>query len=120
MTPQEFFTRLAAAGFLTELRGVNATYRYDVEGAGRWRVIVSDGKVEVRSGSGAADCVVSCEAPVFVDIVVGKRNVVTALMQGRLTFDGPIEHLIVQTNLMRLEGIAEVGGTGTVRREARP
>ena len=58
-TAQEFFDDLAArtAGGSERARGLTASYRFDVEGAGSWRVDVDDGAVAVSESDGAADCV---------------------------------------------------------------
>src|SRR5262245_23096336 len=97
MTIHEFFSRLRSLRFPPELRDVTATYRYDVEGAGQWRVLVKGGALEVLEGPGEADCIVSCTAQDFIDLLLGRWKPIIALMQGRVAFQGPIHHLINQT-----------------------
>jgi putative sterol carrier protein len=101
MTIEQFFARLAQARVVPELRSVTASYLYDIEGTGQWRVAVNRGAVEVDAGGGAADCTISAEADDFLDVVLGRRNPTTALMQGRVRFRGPIALLLNQPPLFR-------------------
>lgn len=121
MTVHDVFSRLAAARFLPDLRGVNATYCYDIKGAGKWRAIVRDGTVEVEEGVGGVDCDVDCtlicDAPDFVDIVAGRRKTITALMQGRLTYRGSIEHLLHQVTILGLDQARAGEAAAAERRE---
>jgi putative sterol carrier protein len=102
MTVHDVFSRLAAARFVPELRGIDATYGFDINGAGRWRVIIHDGSVQVEEGAGEADGTLICDAADFIELVDGRRKAVTAMMQGRLAYRGPIEHLVNQTILLEL------------------
>ena len=42
------------------------------------------------------------DAADFIDVLMGRRDAVTALMQGRLAYRGPIHHLFNQTHIFRL------------------
>ncbi len=70
------------------LRNIQGRYRFDVEGAGTWRLHVDNGVVELLDGPGEADCIVSVDADDFVLIASGKQNLVTAYMQGRVDIEG--------------------------------
>ena len=71
-TAREFFADLAArtAGGSERTRGLTASYRFDVEGAGSWRVDVDDGSVAVSESDGAADCVIAVPEDLFLRIVL--------------------------------------------------
>jgi len=42
-----FFARLGTAGMFPRLRGITGTSQFNIEGAGRWRVAITDGVVSV-------------------------------------------------------------------------
>ena len=67
---REFFEDLAArtAEGSARTRGLRATYRFDVEGAGSWLVAVDDGAVSVSETDAAADCVISAPEELFLRI----------------------------------------------------
>jgi len=54
-----------------------------------WRVEIDDQDVTLSEGDGAADCVLSCkERGDLLRLVRGEQNLVTALLQGRITVEG--------------------------------
>jgi putative sterol carrier protein len=72
------------------LRGVHGTYLFDIEKVGAWFVSVDDGAVTVDKGSRKADCVIRCSEEDFVEIVEGRRNLLTAALQGRVHIRGDV------------------------------
>jgi len=70
------------------LQGINGSYRFDIEGAGSWRMEVSDGTVAITEGTAPADCVIRCEEADFVRIARGEQNLLTAALQGRVQVEG--------------------------------
>jgi putative sterol carrier protein len=72
------------------LRGVRGTYLFDIEKVGAWFVSVEDGMVTVDKGSREADCVISCSEEDFVEIIEGRRNLLTAALQGRVKIRGDV------------------------------
>jgi putative sterol carrier protein len=87
---REFFDDLAArtAGGATRTRGLTATYRFDVEGAGSWRVAVDDGAVSVSETDAAADCVISAPEELFLRIVRGEQSPMGAFLMGKIRVEG--------------------------------
>ena len=79
---------LATRGLDPRLERFSGTYRFDVEGAGTWRVAVDHGAMTVTEGEGAADCTIRCDEGDFVRIASGRQNLVTAFMQGRVQIEG--------------------------------
>jgi putative sterol carrier protein len=71
-------------------RGTRASYRFDVAGAGSWRVDVNDGEVEVRESDAPADCVIRASENDLLRIVRGELNPVTAYMTGRVKVQGDV------------------------------
>ena len=70
------------------LRGVHGTYLFDIEKVGSWFVAVDDGKIRVEETKRDADCTISCNEADFVDIVEGRRQLLTSFMQGRVKIHG--------------------------------
>ena len=89
-TVREFFDELAAktAGGTERTRGLTASYRFDVEGAGSWRVEVDDGAVTVFESDGPADCVIAAPEDLFLRIVRGQQSPMGAFLMGKIRVDG--------------------------------
>ena len=89
-TAREFFEDLAArtAGGSERTRGLTASYRFDIEGAGSWRVEVDDGAVAVSESDGAADCVIAAPEDLFLRIVRGEQSPMGAFLMGKIRVEG--------------------------------
>jgi putative sterol carrier protein len=87
---REFFEDLAArtAGGSERTRGLRATYRFDVDGAGSWLVAVDDGTVAVSESDADADCVVAVSEDTLLGIVRGEQNAMGAFLMGRISVEG--------------------------------
>jgi putative sterol carrier protein len=91
-TAKEFFDDLAArtAGGSERTRGLTASYRFDVKGAGSWRVQVDDGAVAVSESDGVADCVIAVPEDLFLRIVRGKQSPMGAFLMGKIRVEGDV------------------------------
>jgi putative sterol carrier protein len=89
-TARQFFDDLAAktADGSERARGMTASYRFDVEGAGSWRVEVDDGAVAVSESDGAADCVIAAPEDLFLRIVRGEQSPMGAFLMGKIRVEG--------------------------------
>jgi putative sterol carrier protein len=87
---RQFFDELAArtAGGSERTRGLTASYRFDIEGAGGWRVEVDDGAVGVSESDGAADCVIAAPEDLFLRIVRGEQSPMGAFLMGKIRVEG--------------------------------
>lgn len=87
---REFFEELAdrTAGGSARTRGLSATYRFDVDGAGSWLVAVDDGAVSVSESGGEADCVVKASEQTFLGIVNGSQSPMGAFLMGKVRVEG--------------------------------
>jgi putative sterol carrier protein len=95
---REFFETLEArSGESSKAAGLNATYLFDIDGAGKWIVQVENGKVAVREGEGEADTTISSSEDTFVKIVNGEQNATSAFMMGKLKVSGDM------ANAMKLQ-----------------
>src|SRR5215813_762175 len=87
-TAQEVFNLHRMQKYEPVLRGVHGTYLFDIDKVGSWFVAVDDGALHVEETKRDADCTISCDESDFVDIVEGRRQLITAHMQGRVTIHG--------------------------------
>jgi putative sterol carrier protein len=87
-TAQEVFDLHRKQKFEPVLRGVHGTYLFDIDKVGCWFVAVDDGAIHVAEEKRDADCTISCDEADFVDIVEGRRHLITSYMQGRVKIHG--------------------------------
>ncbi|HEX6702729.1 MAG TPA: SCP2 sterol-binding domain-containing protein [Gaiellaceae bacterium] len=85
---REFFATLPTRVDASRTAGMNASYIFDIEGAGRWTVKVDDGKVDVSEGGDSADCTITTSDENFERIVAGELNPTSAYMTGKLKVKG--------------------------------
>ncbi len=85
---QEFFDGLAGRADESKTAGMNNSYLFDIEGAGKWFVKVEDGKVTVTEGEGEADTTLTTSEESFLAIARGEQNPTTAYMTGKLKIKG--------------------------------
>ena len=88
---REFFDTLAARVDESRTAGMNNTYLFDIEGAGKWTVSLDDGKVSVNEGereTGDPDCTITSTQENFERIVAGDLNPTSAYMTGKLKVKG--------------------------------
>lgn len=90
-TAREFFEGLEArAGESSKAAGLNATYLFDIDGAGQWTVRVKDGQVGVVEGQGEAEATISASEETFMKVVNGEQNPMSAFMTGKLKVTGDL------------------------------
>jgi len=86
---REFFETLETrAADSSKAAGLNATYLFDIDGAGKWIVRVEKGRPRVSEGEGEADTTISASEDTFLRIVNGEQNATTAFMTGKLRVKG--------------------------------
>jgi putative sterol carrier protein len=85
---QEFFSTLESRLDPAKLAGTTATYRFDIEGAGSWKVDVADGRLSVTETTDDALCVIRMKEEVFAKLLEGKQNIMTAFMLGKIKVEG--------------------------------
>ena len=87
-SPKEFFETLETRVDPAKAAGLNASYRFDIDGAGSWLVEVDDGKVSVSGQDGEADTIITTSAETFMKIASGEQNPTSAYMSGKLKVSG--------------------------------
>jgi putative sterol carrier protein len=85
---QEFFDGLAGRVDESKTAGMNNSYFFDIDGAGKWVVAVDDGKVTVSEGEGEADTTITTTEENFLSITRGELNPTSAYMTGKLKIKG--------------------------------
>jgi putative sterol carrier protein len=85
---REFFETLETRVDASKTAGMNNSYLFDIEGAGKWKVDVSDGKVSVSEGGEDADAIISTNEETFEQIASGEQNPTSAYMTGKLKVKG--------------------------------
>jgi putative sterol carrier protein len=99
MDAREFFESLPSRVDPSRTAGVNKSYVFDIEGAGVWKVDVTDAGVEVTEGGGDADVTIHASEETFRGIAAGKQNPTTAFMTGKLRIDGDMSAAMKLQNL---------------------
>jgi putative sterol carrier protein len=89
-TAHELFERAKHLTDVPMLRGITGTYSFEIENAGHWFVSVKDGAVHIEEEQHEADCTIRCTESDFVDVVEGRRSLITAGMQGRVQLHGDL------------------------------
>jgi putative sterol carrier protein len=84
----DFFANLETRLDPSRLAGLTASYRFDIDGAGSWRVDVVDGVATVRQGGDGGDCVIRMKDDVFGRLRRGEQNAMTGFMTGKIKVDG--------------------------------
>jgi putative sterol carrier protein len=88
MSAREFFESLESRVDQSKTAGMNNSYLFDIDGAGKWKVDVQDGNVSVTEGEGDADAVISANEETFEKLVSGEQNPTSAYMTGKLKVKG--------------------------------
>ena len=87
-TPREFSEGLESRVDESKTAGMNNSYLFDIEGAGKWKVDVKDGNVAVTEGAEEADVTISTSEDTFEKITSGEQNATSAYMTGKLKVKG--------------------------------
>ena len=88
MSAKEFFDSLEGRVEPGKTAGMNNSYLFDIEGAGKWKVDVNDGDVTVTEGAQDADVTISTSEETFEKITSGEQNATSAYMTGKLKVKG--------------------------------
>ncbi|HKC21822.1 MAG TPA: SCP2 sterol-binding domain-containing protein [Gaiellaceae bacterium] len=88
MNVKEFFDTLESRVDKSKTAGMNNSYLFDIDGAGKWKVDVQDGAVKVSEGEQDADVTIATSEETFDKIVSGEQNATSAYMTGKLKVKG--------------------------------
>lgn len=90
MTAHEVFQLHEFQKYEPLLRRVIGTYLFEIEHVGYWFISVREGAISIEEARHDADCMIHCDEPDFIDIIEGRRSLITAAMQGRVRVRGDI------------------------------
>jgi putative sterol carrier protein len=85
---QQFFDDLKANADPSRAADLTASYRFDIAGAGSWRVDVDGGAVTVDQSDGPADCTIATDERTFLAVVQGEQSPIGAYMTGKIRVEG--------------------------------
>ncbi len=88
MSAKEFFDSLESRVDPAKTAGMNNSYLFDIEGAGKWKVNVQDGNVSVTETAEEADVTITTSEETFERITSGEQNATSAYMTGKLKVKG--------------------------------
>jgi len=88
VSTKEFFEGLESRVDTSKTAGMNNSYLFDIEGAGKWKVDVQDGNVSVTENAEDADVVITTSEETFEKITRGEQNPTSAYMTGKLKVKG--------------------------------
>jgi putative sterol carrier protein len=89
-TAREFFESLSARVSPQRARALDASYRFDVEGAGSWRVESDGDRLVVTESDAPAECVIRTNEKTFLRIVGGEQSPMGAYMTGKVKVEGDL------------------------------
>src|SRR5215469_1099368 len=69
---QRFFETLSARGAISELRDAHGIIKFEIEGAGIWRLSLVEGTVALLGPDGPANCTLATTAPEFLGSSVAR------------------------------------------------
>jgi putative sterol carrier protein len=87
---REFFEELQGRTASERARGLAASYRFDVDDVGSWRVEVDDGALSVEESAAAADCIIWASEETFLRIVRGEEKALGAYLTGKVKVAGDV------------------------------
>jgi hypothetical protein len=87
---RDFFEQLPERVDVSRLVGLAACSRFDVAEVGSWRVLIADGRTEVREDRDPADAIVSVSEPMLMRLVRGEQNANTAFLRGAVQVSGDL------------------------------
>jgi putative sterol carrier protein len=85
---REFFESLAGRIDPERARSLDASYRFDIEGAGSWRLESDGERATVTESDAPADLVIRADESTFLRIVRGEQSPMGAYMTGKIKVEG--------------------------------
>lgn len=91
---REFFEGIENRIDPVKTAGQTVSYRFDIAGAGSWRIGVVDGVTSVAESEDDADCVIRMKEDVLLRLIRGEQNPATAFMTGKIKVDGDMSQAL--------------------------
>jgi hypothetical protein len=90
VTIRNLFARLSMRKSDPRLKAMDGIYQFEVEGFGSWYLTVKGGSLAVSRSPVAVDCAIVFSPEDFIGIASGRRNLMSAFLQGRVSGWGDI------------------------------
>ncbi len=87
---REFFAGLPGRVSPHGARALDASYRFDIDGAGSWRVESDGDRLVVSESDAPADCVLRADEKTFLRILRGEQSPMAAYMTGKVKVAGDL------------------------------
>jgi putative sterol carrier protein len=87
---REFFEALPGRIDPERAGTLDASYRFDIEGAGSWRLEADGERAVVTESDAPADCVIRTDENTFLRIVRGEQSPMGAYMTGKVRVEGDL------------------------------
>jgi len=87
---REFFETLPGRVSPQRAQALDASYRFEVDGAGTWHVESDGGSLVVTESDAPADCVIRADEQTFLRIVRGEQSPMGAYMTGKVKVEGDL------------------------------
>jgi putative sterol carrier protein len=87
---REFFQGLPGRIDREGAGALDASYRFDIEGAGSWRLEADGERAVVTESDAPADCVIRTDENTFLRIVRGEQSPMGAYLTGKVRVEGDV------------------------------
>ena len=87
---RDFFEGISERIDPERARGLDASYRFEIDGAGSWRLEADGDRVIVSESDVPADCVIRTDERTFLRIVSGEQSPMGAYMTGKVRVEGDL------------------------------
>ena len=86
----EAMARVPRTGYDVRFTSLQGTVSFKVAGVGSWQLCMHDGRFDVIDGEGDAEAgvVFSLDQDTFVELIEGRQNFLTGILQGRIRVVG--------------------------------
>lgn len=88
---EEAIERLGDNVDASVVNGLHAAYRIETEEGGDWTFEVSDGRLSLDGHQGQPDCTIRGDEDDLAHIFRGERDLLTAMLQGRVEMKGDVQ-----------------------------
>jgi putative sterol carrier protein len=90
VTVREFFEQVPERVGPEQARALDASYRFEIDGAGSWRLEADGDRVAVSESDAPADCVIRANEATFLGIIEGRQSAMSAYMTGKIRVEGDL------------------------------
>ena len=87
---RDFFESIPQRVTPERAQALDGSYRFEIEGAGSWRVAPADDSVTVEETDAPADCVIRTDEATFVRLLDRAQSPMGAYMTGKVKVEGDL------------------------------